>query len=81
MENPNVPDVLRKAVGREGFHFDENDTTYFLGRESLLMSGSSGLSRWRKTLFAFLSRNSVPAMAFFGIPPNRVLELGMQIEL
>ncbi|MFZ2959806.1 MAG: potassium transporter Kup [Candidatus Ozemobacteraceae bacterium] len=81
MENPNVPDVLRKAVGREGLHFDENDTTYFLGRESLLMSGSSGLSRWRKTLFAFLSRNSVPAMAFFGIPPNRVLELGMQIEL
>jgi KUP system potassium uptake protein len=37
--------------------------------------------RWRKTLFAFLSRNSRPPTAFFDLPPNRVVELGMQIEL
>ncbi|MBF0499812.1 MAG: potassium transporter Kup [Candidatus Riflebacteria bacterium] len=81
METPNVPDILRRSNGREGLKFEEHDTSYFLGRESLLTSGSSGLSQWRKVLFAFLSRNSVPAMAFFGIPPDRVLELGMQIEL
>jgi KUP system potassium uptake protein len=37
--------------------------------------------KWRKALFGFLSRNAIPATAFFSIPPNRVLELGTQIEL
>jgi KUP system potassium uptake protein len=37
--------------------------------------------RWRKTLFSFLARNSVSATAYFGIPPNRVVELGMQVNL
>ena len=40
-----------------------------------------GLARWRKTLFGFLSRNARTATAFFGIPPNRVVEIGAQIEL
>ena len=39
------------------------------------------MARWRKMLFAFLSRNARPATAFFGLPPNRVVELGTQIEL
>ena len=39
------------------------------------------MARWRKFLFAFLSRNSRTATAFFGLPPNRVVELGAQIEL
>jgi K+ transporter len=43
--------------------------------------GRRGSGRWRKALFAFLSRNARPATAFFGIPPNRVVEMGAQIEL
>ena len=39
------------------------------------------MRRWRKRLFAFISRNATSATAYFGIPPNRVVELGMQIEL
>ena len=39
------------------------------------------MSRWRKMLFIFMSRNAQPATAFFGLPPNRVVELGAQIEL
>ncbi len=39
------------------------------------------MARWRKSLFAYLSRNARPATAFFGIPPNRVVEMGMQVEL
>jgi KUP system potassium uptake protein len=39
------------------------------------------MSRWRKMLFAFVSRNARPATAYFGLPPNRVVELGMQVDL
>jgi KUP system potassium uptake protein len=39
------------------------------------------MARWRKVLFSFLSRNSRPPTAFFNLPPNRVVELGLQIEL
>ena len=57
------------------------DTSYYLGRETLLTTGRSGLPRWRKWLFMVLSRNAMPATLFFGIPPNRVVEMGAQIEL
>ena len=39
------------------------------------------MSRWRKMLFALVSRNARPATAYFGLPPNRVVELGMQGDL
>jgi KUP system potassium uptake protein len=44
-------------------------------------SNKTGMARWRKRLFAFVSRNALPATAYFGIPPDRVVELGMQVEL
>jgi KUP system potassium uptake protein len=58
-----------------------DETSFYLGRETLVITGAKGMSRWRKMLFAFLSRNARPANAFFQIPPNRVVELGTQIEL
>jgi KUP system potassium uptake protein len=80
MQTPNVPEILRRC--REaGLITAEHDTSYFLGRETLLTTGKSGLARWRKELFAFLSRNARPATAFFGIPANRVVEMGAHIEL
>jgi KUP system potassium uptake protein len=80
MQSPNVPEILRRCRDA-GLRFVEGDTSYFLGRETLLLTGKSGMARWRKALFAYLSRNARTATSFFGIPPNRVVEMGAQIEL
>ena len=79
METPNVPLVLQ-ASARLGLNTEPARTSYFLGRETLLPTGKANMARWRKTLFAFISRNARPATAYFGLPPNRVVELGMQID-
>ena len=57
-----------------------NETSYYLGRERLLATGKSDMSGWRKRIFIVLSRNARSATEFFNIPPNRVVELGTQIE-
>jgi KUP system potassium uptake protein len=97
METPDVPDVLR-ALSRA----DDNgkpvpvklaDTTFYLGRETLIAIPSSKrakadggrpegrrMGRWRKKLFILMTRNAQSATAYFGIPPNRVVELGAQIQ-
>ena len=80
MQTPNVPRLLAAALA-EGLAVDLDDTSYYLGRETLLTGGKSKMASWRKALFAYLSRNSRPATQFFGLPPNRVVELGAQIEL
>ncbi len=80
MQTPNVMEIFRRCRTL-GLQCKENDMSYYLGRETLLTTGDSGMARWRKGLFAFMSRNARSATAFFGIPPNRVVELGTQIEL
>ncbi|XXY47054.1 potassium transporter Kup [Sorangium sp. So ce269] len=79
MQTPNAPSVL-EGCKRHGLNIDLGRTSYYLGRETLLTTGSSKMSRWRKALFAFISRNARPATAYFGLPPNRVVELGMQVN-
>ncbi len=81
MQTPRVPDVLRQFRRMTNLDVELNNTSFFLGRETLLATGRSGMWRWRGMLFAFLSRNSHTATEFFGLPPGRVVELGMQIEL
>jgi KUP system potassium uptake protein len=80
MQDPDIPKVL-EGVKSEGLDFPQNDTTYFLGRETLIPRGTLGMAVWRERLFAILSRNATSAMSFFRLPPNRVIELGAQIEL
>jgi KUP system potassium uptake protein len=80
MQQPNVPKVLSRCA-RQGLTVEDADTTYYLGRQTLLTTGKSRVARWRKVLFAFLARNSRPPTSFFQLPPNRVVELGLQIEL
>jgi KUP system potassium uptake protein len=80
MQTPNVP-ILMVACKKHGIRHELNTTSYYLGRETLLTTGKSKMSRWRKALFAFISRNARPATAYFGLPPNRVVELGMQVDL
>jgi KUP system potassium uptake protein len=81
MQTPKVDRILRLLKVQAGVSTDENKTTYYLGRDILLTDGPERIARWRKMLFAFLMRNSLPATAYYGIPPNRVVELGMQVNL
>jgi KUP system potassium uptake protein len=80
METPNVPEII-DLVNDHGLDVDSFATSFYLGRESLLTTGSSKMARWRKGLFAFLSRNAWNVSTFFGLPPGRVVELGSQVEL
>ncbi len=80
MQQPNVPRILGRCAKMK-LVISDADTTYYLGRQTLLTSGKSNVARWRKMLFSFLARNSKPPTSFFNLPPNRVVELGLQIEL
>jgi KUP system potassium uptake protein len=80
MEEPSVPEAMSDARAR-GLPIDKDDITYFLGRETLLPANHPGMAPWREKLFALMSRNAMRATAFFRIPPERVVELGMQVEL
>ncbi|HWJ24217.1 MAG TPA: potassium transporter Kup [Gemmatimonadaceae bacterium] len=90
METPNVPDIMR-FCNKRGLKNRPNDTSFFLGRERLIPTRGrehtslkeAPLPRmrlWRKKLFVFMARNARSATEFFGLPPNRVVELGTQIE-
>ncbi len=94
MESPNVPQILQHA--REwGIKAKPNETTFYLGRERIIIATGERkpgtrrapddavlprMARWRKKLFVLMSRNARSATEFFGIPPNRVVELGAQVE-
>jgi KUP system potassium uptake protein len=77
MEHPDAPKLLLDA----GLITGVEHVTFFLGRENLIATARPGMARWRVHLFAFLSRNAQPATKFFAIPPDRVVEMGAQIEL
>jgi KUP system potassium uptake protein len=79
-EDPEVPAVLERLRGK-GLEIDPLDTTFFVGRETLLASERPGMAIWRERLFARMARNARRATRFFRIPPNRVVELGAEIEL
>jgi len=80
METPNVIESLT-LCNQRGLPVDPLTASFYLGRETLLTTGRSSMAQWRKVLFSILSRNARPANMFFNIPPNRVVELGTQIEL
>ncbi|MBI1849644.1 MAG: potassium transporter Kup [Planctomycetes bacterium] len=79
MQTPRVREVMTDC-GHAGMKVRPSDTTYYLGREQLIPTGRARLARWRKRLFTFMSRNARSATEYFGLPPNRVVELGAQIE-
>jgi len=80
MEDPDVPAALA-ACAQPGLGFDMMDTTFFLSRETVVATKRPGMVLWRDKLFVFLSRNAMPATAFFHIPGNRLVELGTQVEI
>jgi KUP system potassium uptake protein len=85
METPDVPALLESLPRRPGpgpkLRIVPMETTYFLGRETLLATGPAPMATWRKKLFIVMARNAQTASSFFGLPPNRVVEMGAQIQL
>ncbi len=79
-ENPDLTNLLGK-LKIEGLDLTPRKVTFFLGRETLILVPGRNMMLWRKNLFAFLSKNALDASKFFNIPPNRVIEVGIQIEL
>ena len=83
VEDVDVPKALSAIDGQYGLDFHPMRTTYFLGREKLIASRREDreMPRWRERLFSLMSRNARSATDFFRLPPNRVVELGAQVEL
>ncbi len=80
MEEPNVPQLLARAP-LAGEPAKAHKTTFFLSRETIVPTSGRHMTRWRQWLFAVMARNAQPASSFYRIPANRVIELGMQVEL
>ena len=80
MEDVDIPAALA-AIDDERLRFRPMDTTYFLGRETLIATDRRSMAIWRERLFALMARNARPATTYFRLPPNRVVELGAQVEL
>ncbi|MBI5615869.1 MAG: potassium transporter Kup [Gammaproteobacteria bacterium] len=80
MDEPNLPAALR-GCAQNGLEFDLMETSFFLGRETVIPKLGAGMALWRQKIFLALYRNAGSAVAYFQLPPNRVVELGTQVVL
>ncbi|CAK0763050.1 putative potassium transport system protein kup [Azospirillaceae bacterium] len=92
IEDPNIPKDLENCR-KAGLEFDMMDTSFFIGRETMVLSTEQKLPfwkrlafpwkmpTWQKSVFIWMARNAVSITEFFKIPANRVVELGTQLEL
>jgi KUP system potassium uptake protein len=80
MEQPDIPQALHSCSSQH-LHFNLMDTSFFVGRLTIVSTAASRWTRIRTNLFEAMHRNALPATEFFRIPPNRVIELGGQIEI
>ena len=80
MDSADVPKLMKEAE-RLGLGFRTDNATYFLGRDDIIVSSPRGMARWRKHLFLLMARNAQFAGAHFRIPPERIIELGGQVEI
>jgi KUP system potassium uptake protein len=80
MEETDIPGALA-GTSLCGAPFEMMKTSFFLSRQTLLASDKPGMAIWREKLFSWMMRNAASAMEFFGLPTNRVVELGSQVEI
>ena len=80
MDDTDVPKVLSE-IRVDGLDLDPAKTSYFLGRETLVATHRHAMAAWREKLFIWMARNAAGAGLFFRLPPNRIIELGAQIEV
>jgi KUP system potassium uptake protein len=82
MEHPEVPPVIEVACKRLGLSDDvAGELTYYLGRESLVAGRGGAMGSFTEGVFRTLVRNALPATAYFRLPPEQVVEIGLQIDL
>jgi KUP system potassium uptake protein len=80
IQRPNVSELIRLSK-KFGLEIDKKQVSFYLGRETLLSTGPSHMAKWRKQLFSFLSKNAQSATSSFRIPPDQVVEIGLQLEI
>ena len=80
MQRPDVQRIVSMCC-EHGMIAAPGETSYVLGRARLLPTGPAPMMRWRKRVFAFMAWNASSATDFFGLPPDRVIELGARLEL
>jgi KUP system potassium uptake protein len=80
MDEPDLPRAL-EWCGEQGLQLDMMDTSFFLGRETLIPKLRSEMAFWREKVFVSMYRNAGDAATYFMLPPNRVVELGSQVVL
>ncbi|SFB14886.1 potassium transporter Kup [Azotobacter beijerinckii] len=80
MDEPDIPAALRLSHLEE-LDFSPMRTTYFLSRETVILSKRIGMAHWREALFIFLQKSANSSMRYFQLPANRVIELGTQVEI
>ncbi|HKE91192.1 MAG TPA: potassium transporter Kup [Gemmatimonadales bacterium] len=80
MDEPTIDDVIEQCRVRK-INIQVEGTTFFLGKETVIVSDRPEMARWRARVFSFMSRNALSATAFFQIPPSQVFEVGAQVEL
>ncbi len=81
-EDPDVPDALRQiAEAYPEIDLEPMRTSFFLSRQTVVAARKPAMLRWRRALFSFMARNATRSTKFFKIPANRVVEMGMQVEL
>lgn len=77
MEKPSIKEILALAKD-QGFEIDP--VAYYIGHETLVVEGDTKMASWRKRLFAFMSRNALNPTTYFGLPPEKVIELGVRVK-
>lgn len=80
MEEPRIETILALAHD-QGVECDLEEVSFFLGRQNLSIGDATTMARWRANLFLFLSKNSMDVSSYFAIPKDKVIEIGLQIEL
>jgi KUP system potassium uptake protein len=79
MNRVDMQAVIR-IIQNKHIKIDREDTTFFVGRGSLIPTRSVGMSKWRDRLFIIMNRNAERATKYFNLPPDQVLEIGVQIK-
>lgn len=80
LEAQNVPKAI-EGVQIDDFVIETNNVTYFLGKEKIFATRLPGMAIWREKIFAFLNHNALDATTYFYLPPNRVVEIGVHVEI
>ena len=80
-EQPDVPKALAQAFAQQGQEMDLMQTSFFVSRERIISTPTEGMAPWREKIFISMARNTSAVSDFFQIPPNRVVEMGSQIEI